>query len=95
MAQKSDKPKAESPVRAELKFQHYSPANGYDSRCYTAMISGRCGVGTFSSCNVDETAYVQDALNDYASCVAKVHKLKEQVRKLRARLRNASRRSDG
>lgn len=95
MARKSDKPKAKSPVCAELKFQCYSPANGYDSRCYTALISGRYGVGTFSSCNIDETSYVQDALGDYASCVAKVHELKEQVRKLRARLRKASRRSDG
>lgn len=95
MARKSDKPKAESPVCAELRYQYTSPANGYDSRCYTALISGRCGVGTFSSCNSDETTYVRDALGNYASCVAEVRELKEQVRKLRARLRKASRRSDG
>lgn len=95
MARKSDTPKAESPVCAELRYHCTSPANGYDARCYTALINGRCGVGTFSSCNFEETTYVRDALGNYASCVAEVHELKEQVRKLRARLRKAPRRSDG
>lgn len=95
MARKSDKPKVESLVCAELKYQCNSPANGYDARCYTVLINGRCGIGVFSSCDSEDAVVVRDAVNNYVSCVAEVRELKEQVRKLRARLRKASRRADG
>lgn len=84
-----------NPVCGELHFHRESPATGIDSVCYSVLLNGHRGIGTFASSNSDEARYVADAVNNYAGCVAQVHELKEEVRKLRSKLRKARRVSHG
>ena len=88
-------PAPTNPVCGGLRYHRESPANGVDTCCYSVLLNGHRGIGTFSASNCDEALYVVHAVNNYAEYVAQVSKLKDEVRKLRSKLRKARKVSHG